>query len=544
MKKTIEEFRKMLPTPFTLISTSFEEGMQSKVKIRNNDTGKIHFIKAENYIYLNKDSNRISSKMIEEECQKRNYSFIRKEKNKIILKRNKKEYSILISNFMSGMDPFEIGLEKRSKTRIDNSLKRFHERAKRDDIKDYEILEFTGMKKPMKVKHIPTNSIINIKSAQIFANGGYRSFSWDQEKAKYNLQQEFLEKFDALPDSKDYEIQNRGKLFYKNNKTPIKIKHFSCGNIFDSIPGNFLSLNNRCPFCALKGKSNKEIEVLEFIKSIYLDTIIHNYKLENTEIDIFIPEKKIGFEYNGLYWHSEHNGKDKYYHLNKTKLMEKHGYRLIHIFEDEWLNKQEIVKSKITHILRKNNDEKIYARKCDIRIITEKEKNSFLEENHIQGSDTSSIKLGLFLKNQLVSVMTFSKPRSGIGKNTGKKDTYELVRFASLKDKLIIGAFGKLLKYFLDNYPFERIITYADRRWSVDNNIYEKLKFKCINATLPNYWYADRNLRYHRYGFRKQVLKKKFPDIYDDNLTEFEIMNQTSFYRIWDCGNFVYEFTK
>jgi hypothetical protein len=540
MKKTLDEFKNVLPEGFTYIS-GFNNGMQSEVKIKNNITGKIHNIKAENYIYLNPESNRVSEKMIIEECKKRNFSFIKKEKNKIMIERNNMNYKIYLSNFMRGMDPKEIGIKKRNQSKIENSKKNYKEKSKRDDIQDYDIIEFAGMKKPMKVKHIPTQTEWDILNPQIFSNGGYREFPWDLEKKKYETQRTFLEKFDNLADSKDYEIIKRGTLFYKNNKSTIKLKHLTCGNIFDSNPGNFINLNNRCPHCALKGKSGKEIEVLDYIKNIYSGEVIHTFKLNNTEIDIFIPDLNIGIEYNGLYWHSEQNGKDKKYHIDKTNRMFENGYRLIHIFEDEWINKQDIVKSKLNHILGLNNGERIYARKSQVQVIDSKTKNAFLENNHIQGSDLSSISLGLFYEKELVSVMTFSKPRGGIGKNTGKDGYYELVRFASLKDKVVVGAFGKLLEYFKKNYVFKKIITYADLRWSVDSNIYEKIGFKNVRTTTPNYWYADRNYRYHRYGFRKQVLKDKFPELYDSSLTEFEIMNQSSYYRIWDCGNLVYE---
>jgi hypothetical protein len=544
MKKTLEEFKKMLPPEFLYIS-GFDNGMQSKVKIKNKLTGKIHNIKAENYIYLNPKSNRVSEKMIIEECEKRNYKFIKRKKTKIVIEFENKNYEIYLNNFMNGMEPKEISVKKTSLKKIENSRKNFIKKSERDDIEDYKILEFSGMKKPMNVKHLPTNTIHKIKNPQIFSKGGYRDFPWDLEKKQKKIQEEFLEKFDTLKDSKDYEIINRDKLFYKNNKTSIRIKHIECGNIFLANPGNFLNLNNRCPYCALKNKSGQEIEVLEFIKEIYSGTIEHNYKLNNEiELDIYLPDLKLAIEYNGLYWHSEKNGRDKTYHLNKTNKCKENNIRLIHIFEDEWVNKNDIVKSKLTHILELNKNSKIYARKCNIKQISTKDKNKFLNENHIQGEDKSGVRLGLYYNNLLVSVMTFSRPRSGIGKNTKKENMYELVRFASDKNKIVIGAFSKLLKHFLRNYEFDRIITYADLRWSIESNIYEKTGFVLKRQTEPNYWYADRNYRYHRYGFRKQLLKEKFPELYDSSLTEFEIMDQTNYNRIWDCGNLVYELKK
>lgn len=539
MKKTLNAFKNMLPEDFTYIS-GFTNGMRSKVKIKNNITGKIHNIIAENYVYLNSNSGMISERMVIEECNKRDYKFIRKDNNLLYIDYNGTEYSVYLYNFMRGMDPKEISVIKTSLKKIAQSKKNFIKKSIRNDINDYEIVEFSGMKKSMVVRHIPTDTIIDISSPQIFSKGGYTDFPWDQEKRRCILENAFLEKFNNIEDIDKYSLADNFK--YYNNKTKIKIIHQECGKTFDVRPDFFINQGTRCPYCALKGKSSQEIEVLDYVKSIYPGKIEHSYKLiDNTEIDIYLPDFKIGIEYNGLYWHSEVNGRDKKYHLDKTEKCNDHNIRLIHIFEDEWVNKKEIVKSKILHILGLNNRPKIYARKCVIKEIDSKMKNIFLNNNHIQGEDKSSIRLGLFYETKLVSVMTFSKPRGGIGKNTGKKGMYELVRFASVQDSLVIGGFGKMLKYFIRNYDFNTIRTYADLRWSEESNIYEKNDFKLIWKSDPNYWYADRYCRYHRYNFRKQLLKNKFPDLYDSSLTEFEIMDQTTYNRIWDCGNLVYE---
>ena len=249
---------------------------------------------------------------------------------------------------------------------------------------------------------------------------------------------------------------------------------------------------------------------------------------------------------NGNYWHSE-KYKGKKYHLDKTILSESKGIRLIQIMDDEWMNKKDIVKSKICHILNINrNLTKIYARKCFIKEITAKEKKDFLNKNHIQGSDSSCINLGLFTKdnNTLISVMTFCKPRKSLGQNSNKYD-YELSRFASDINYVVVGGFSKLFSFFKNNYDWKKIITYADRRWS-QGNVYLKNGWIHTHDSKPNYWYVDKNLktRHHRYNFRKQVLKDKFPNIFDSNLTEFEIMDKTKYFRVWDCGNMVFEYVK
>ena len=54
-------------------------------------------------------------------------------------------------------------------------------------------------------------------------------------------------------------------------------------------------------------------EFIDFITSIYpgeIQTSVRNV-IPKGEIDIYLPELKIGIEYNGLYWHSEKGGRFK-----------------------------------------------------------------------------------------------------------------------------------------------------------------------------------------------------------------------------------------
>ena len=250
----------------------------------------------------------------------------------------------------------------------------------------------------------------------------------------------------------------------------------------------------------------------------------------------YIPNKKLAIEYNGLYWHSELNNTNKNYHLNKTKLCENKDIRLIHIFEDEWNNKQQIVKNRLKYIL-KLIPYKIFARKCIIKEINSQLKDKFLNKYHIQGTDKSNIRLGAFYKNRLVAVMTFGKRRIALG-SKNKNNFYELIRFCTISNFNIIGIAGKLLKYFKNKYKPKNIISYADRRWS-QGNLYKQLGFKLDHISPPNYWYIKNGIRIHRFNFRKNVLKDKL-NIFDMELSEWENMKNNDYDRIWDCGNYVF----
>ena len=329
-----------------------------------------------------------------------------------------------------------------------------------------------------------------------------------------------------------------------NNSKKYKFICEICKN--DEI---YLDVNNGklpiCRTCNPITTSIGETEILQYIKNNFADFKIESGNrniLSGQELDIYIPEKKIAIEFNGIYWHSESNGKDKSYHMDKTLECEKQGIRLIHVFENEWIDKRDIVKSKLLNILGKHK-ESIYARKCSIKIPTKKEKLNFLNENHIQGNDSSSIYYGLYFKDKLVSIMTFGKLRISMGNRNRNIGEYELYRFASILNHNIVGAASKLLAHFVKNNNPEKIITYADRRWSSKQNMYGKIGFSFIGETKPNYWYFHKNdclSLLHRFNFAKYKLKGKF-ETFNQNLTEYENMKTNGYNRIWDCGHLKYE---
>jgi hypothetical protein len=293
-------------------------------------------------------------------------------------------------------------------------------------------------------------------------------------------------------------------------------------------------------FSGISKQSKEEIELVEFIKTIYsgeIQTSIRNV-IPKGEIDIYLPDINVGIEYNGLYWHSEKGGRFKDYHLNKLIKSQTVGIRLIQIFSDEWLNKKEIIKNKLKSIIYKTKFTKIYARKCCVKFITPNDKNIFLNKHHIQGADRSSIKLGLYYEEQLVGVMTFSKPRISLGGNTKLENIYELSRYAT--SSYIVGGALKLIAFFIKNYNPVQIYSYSDNRWTdSNNNMYLKMGFIKDRISTPNYFYTKDYLkRLHRYNFNKFRLKNMGADV--KNQTEFQIMETLGYTKVWDCGTTKY----
>lgn len=284
-------------------------------------------------------------------------------------------------------------------------------------------------------------------------------------------------------------------------------------------------------------KTSIEEFVEKILENLQISFDYRNRKLISPyELDFVIPDFSIAIEVGGLYWHSE-KFVDKHYHLMKQKLCEQKGYRLITIFSDEILNTPQIIEKRLSHVFGKNN-RKVHARKCSIKQITTNQEKIFLDNNHIQGSAKSSVKYGAFDQdNELVAVMTFSKNRRFTGDR--KSNYYELVRFASVVRSN--GLASRLFKRFLKDYAPQKVISYADKRWS-NGSLYFKLGFELERESGPNYWYTkDFLTREHRYKYTKHSLVNKG---YDSNKTEYQIMNENGYSKIWDCGTMRFSYDK
>lgn len=288
-----------------------------------------------------------------------------------------------------------------------------------------------------------------------------------------------------------------------------------------------------CTNCIKKNTySSTENSLLEYIVENYNGKIISNDRniLDGKEIDIYLPELNLAFEFNGLYWHSELH-RNKNYHLDKTVKCLDLGIQLIHIYEDDWLNKQHIVKSRLLNLL--NKSKRIFARQCIIKEVTSLESNNFLINNHIQGKVNSKISYGLYYNNELVSLMTF-------GINRFRKDnTIELLRFCNKLNLTVIGGASRLFVNAMKYNNWKEVISYADRSWST-GGLYKKLGFNLVGSTPANYYYIVDNKRENRFKYRKSKLVELGNDI---NLTEKEIMFSKGLYRIYDSGSLIFIFT-
>ena len=284
-----------------------------------------------------------------------------------------------------------------------------------------------------------------------------------------------------------------------------------------------------CPQCSEHGTSSSEKEIIKYVESITESKILSNDRsiINPYELDIYIPGHNLAIEFNGLYWHTEERGKDKHYHYTKWKKCKEAGIQLITIWEDEWRDKQDIVKSMIAHKLGVSQDRRVYARKTVVKTIGSSQSQDFLNNNHIQGGCSSSSHVGLFNnEGELIAVSSWRK----------NKNTLYLDRYAT--SCTVVGGMGKMLKKgkeIAKEYSCTDIVTFSDH--SVSNgNLYENLGFNKDEDLKPDYSYVVKGERKHKFGYRIKKFKQDPQLIYKEGLTEKELAQLNGLERIWDCG--------
>ena len=285
-----------------------------------------------------------------------------------------------------------------------------------------------------------------------------------------------------------------------------------------------------------KGKSVDETEFGKWIKSIYSGTVIFNDTelLNGLELDVYLPDIGIAIELNGDRFHSDLY-KTRKYHLSKSEECANLDVRLIHIWLCDWNSKRDIIKSQLQNILQKSKT-RIYARKCEIREVPYVDSKNFLEKNHLQGNSISKHRYGLYHNNELVQLMTFGKLRKATGRDH-IVGSYELIRSCNKLDTVVVGGVSKLFNHFIQNHSPLYILSFANRDWSV-GNMYEKIGMKYSGATDVGYFYSNGSRREHRYKHQKHKLIELG---YDADKTEYQIMSERGYYRIWNVGNLIYE---
>ena len=310
---------------------------------------------------------------------------------------------------------------------------------------------------------------------------------------------------------------------------------------FEQLPYNHI-LGSGCPKCRM---NRQERFIYNYIKEITDSNIEFGkrfYFMKNKEIDLYLPEFNLGIEYNGIVYHhstpdSEYllgyykaTQKHHLYHYDKWRMAKDAGIRLISIPDFYWVDpiKQEIIKSKIRHCL--NMDNRIFARKCIIKEIDNKDAYSMYDYNHIEGrgfSYSNARSFGLFYNNIMYMAITIGE----IYDQSSKIKKLKVSRVCTLLDHTVVGGLTKLIKYLKNNFGnfiYHSTIGFGSQTVDICDYKYIGPRYFWVNPVSLEY--------YHRNYCQKHLLEKHFGEALLENDTESTYMARLGYLRYHDCG--------
>lgn len=292
-----------------------------------------------------------------------------------------------------------------------------------------------------------------------------------------------------------------------------------------------------CPKCS-GSQSKPEIEILEWVRAKLPGAEV----LERTrgviapfELDIFVPSKKVAIEFNGLFWHASDEKSDsesKRRHSEKLARCDAQGIRLIQVREDRWEANKDACLSLVASALG-FSDRAVGARSCRVVEVEKGKARAFFGANHADGFVRSPICYGLELDGQIVSAMSFGRPRYSSGHD------WELLRFASAGFTSVAGAAGKLMAHFRSKHAGS-VVSYCNLEYS-NGGVYRAIGMSPIRRSAPSYiWVKNGQKAFSRY----QTQKHKLPELlknFDAAKSESANMFANGMRRYWDSGNLVFE---
>jgi hypothetical protein len=366
----------------------------------------------------------------------------------------------------------------------------------------------------------------------------------ERKRNKYKKIANTLKEIKKYVEDRGYELIKAPK--YKNSSRSKLLLKRPSGSLWETTFNNFKSYSNNKDNKCLKYNlscdyiSDTKNKVRALLKTNFPEIKVrYNDRtlIKPQELDFYIPDYNLAIEVCDLYNHSENKaGKPRSYHYDKMISCYNKDVRLITIFEDELLEKQDIVFSRIRQALHKPSI-RIFARKCTIQEIDSKTANTFFKENHIQGRSTAVVRYGLYYGEALVAVGSAGKL---IRAHTNKEKTLELKRFCTLKDVFVVGGAGKLfkaIKNFAEENGYTVIKSYCDMRYAnIVKPVYEVLGFTLDGYTKYTPHYIKNKKRYRNFSLRKT------PEERLTGKTEWELRKAQGYDRIWDCGHRTYVF--
>lgn len=321
---------------------------------------------------------------------------------------------------------------------------------------------------------------------------------------------------------------------YKTPEFSSKVGLFkckNCGSLYETTVSNWIhGWVVSCENCRKRNWSYAERELADIIKSWGFE-VKTQYPVQQGKyfLDIYLPERNIAIEYNGLYWHSDAVRRDKNYHYNKYIACKKKGISLYCVWEDDYSSKRDIVLKMLKRKLGISNEIKINARDCNVYSEDYSDVKDFMNKNHLQGAATGSYYITLRDK--------YSEELRGVAvlKWVNREDMEELTLVRYCTNSIVRGGFSKIITTVLSVFNPAYISTFSDNAVS-DGSLYSNNGFVKEKELAPDYSYVVGNKRKHKFEYRLSRFRKDPGLIYEEGKSESELAKINNIPRCWDYG--------
>lgn len=347
-----------------------------------------------------------------------------------------------------------------------------------------------------------------------YGNEDIRKTDW----FKQHYKDVCLERYGTEHPMRSEELQQK---LVQTNQEKYGVNYFVLSDKYKHSPLNSSNSKPNLAFVELLTENG-----IKFEREFPLENKSYDFKVGNVlvEIDPFAT-------HNSTWGIKGGEPKSTLYHLEKTEVARNSGYQCIHVWD--WDDRDKIIKMFLPK-------ERIFARKCTLKELTQRETNRFLDEFHLQGrAKMQTVCLGLYYGENLIQVMTFGKPRFN------KHFEWELIRLCTRTGYMVVGGSDKLFKHFVQQYCPESIISYCDMS-KFTGRVYTQLGMELKSCSNPSrHWYnpetgrqlTDNGVR--MLGFDKLV-GAAMGQVYGKGTSNDSLLREHGWVEIWDAGQAVY----
>ncbi|MDP9645461.1 PDDEXK family nuclease [Paraburkholderia caledonica] len=339
------------------------------------------------------------------------------------------------------------------------------------------------------------------------------------------------------------------KIAFKGMRKKLKVICRFHGE-FETVPKDHVDKRTGCPLCARARRASRgEKELAEWIESLCLEMRRNDRRaLDGFEIDIYLPDRNLGIEYHGAYWHRDDALQHPRFHEMKALRAEKKGIRLLTVWDFHWATQREKVQQYLRHQLGISDSRRRDARACIVVETTAQRAAMFHQMHRLSGPPISaSLHYALEDEGRLVACMSFGRTTS---RCRSAPDEWDLLSFST--DGIVRGGASRLFAAFIRKHKPKTVWSFADRQ-HFGSALYEMLGFTKAGRVTADYqvYHQGKNLLWEKDAWRREYIPQRLNELGIDEVfnpgtdprTEAQMQAFSRCFRVMDAGKTRWKWT-